>query len=383
VIVSEALQSCPHGMNDTTARRMAGDNLIRIHATNIIGLGAIQLVQSLLPAMEQIDDFELSTVYLPTQGALATYWAVRNSTVLVRRKRYLPKSISRVLECTILAGRFEGQGRLLVLGDIPLRCKGRQTVFVQTPLLTKSARSNQTIGAISYFVARSLFRLNARFASAFIVQTEAMKTALSETYPKIASRIHVIGQPAPGWLLAARLKRTGVRLRTQPGLTLFYPAAAYPHKNHRFLSRIDDNRSRWPVSSLTLTVAAGLHPNPKIGWMTCVGRLAPEEILALYRTVDGLLFLSLSESFGFPLMEAMWVGLPIICPDLAYSRVLCGEEAIYFDPENIASLHAAVVELDARLKAGWWPDWRDALKKIPASWGEVAAAMLRVTAGPN
>jgi hypothetical protein len=371
-------------MNDTTARRSAGDNLIRIHATNIIGLGATQLVQSLLPAMEQIDDLELCTVYLPTQGALATYGAVRNSTVLVRSKRYLPKSISRVLECTILAGRFEGRGRLLVLGDIPLRCKGRQTVFVQTPLLTKSARSNQTIGAISYFVARSLFRLNARFASAFIVQTEAMKAALSETYPKIASRIHVIGQPAPGWLLAARLKRTGVHPRHGPGLTLFYPAAAYPHKNHRFLSQVRDNHGgAWPVASLTLTVGEGVHPNPKIGWMKCVGRLAPEEILVLYRTVDGLLFLSLSESFGFPLMEAMWVGLPIICPDLAYSRVLCGEEAIYFNPDDIASLQAAVVELDARLKAGWWPDWRNALKKIPASWGEVAAAMLRVAAGPN
>jgi hypothetical protein len=371
-------------MNDTTARRMTGDNLIRIHATNVIGLGAIQLVQSLLPAIEQLDTYKLRTVFLPSDGALATYRAAAHSTTLVRRKRYLPNAMSRILECTLLGRRFEGEGSLLVLGDIPLRCRGRQTVFVQTPLLTKGASSNRTIGAIKYWIARGLFRRNSKFGSAFIVQTEAMKTALSETYPEIASRIHVIGQPAPGWLLAARLMRTGVNPRNEPGLRLFYPAAAYPHKNHRFLSRIGDDNSRaWPVSSLTLTVGEGLHPNPRIGWMKCVGRLAPEEILALYRTVDGLLFLSLSESFGFPLMEAMWVGLPIICPDLAYSRVLCGEEAIYFDPDNIASLQAAVVKLDARLKAGWWPDWREALKKIPASWGEVAAAMLRVAAGPN
>jgi glycosyltransferase involved in cell wall biosynthesis len=359
-------------------------NTIRIHATNIIGIGAVQLVQSLLPAMEQVDNYELCIVYLPAQGALATYGAVRNSTILVRRKRYLPNAISRILECTLFARRFEGEGRLLVLGDIPLRCKGRQTVFVQTPLLTKSASSYRKFGAIKYWIARSLFRLNADFASAFIVQTEAMKNALSETYPEISARIHVIGQPAPGWLLAAGLKRTGVKPHNAPGLRLFYPAAGYPHKNHRLLSRVESGAIHaWPVSSVTLTVGEDLHPNPKSAWIKCVGRLKAEDVLAVYGTVDGLLFLSLSESFGFPLVEAMWIGLPIICPDLPYSRVLCGDEAIYFDPESVSSLRAAVVELDEKLRAGWWPDWREPMKRIPESWGDVATSMLRVTAGQD
>jgi glycosyltransferase involved in cell wall biosynthesis len=249
-------------------------------------------------------------------------------------------------------------------------------------LLTKSANSNRKISAIKYLIARSLFRLNAGFASAFIVQTEAMKIALSETYPEISARVHVIGQPAPGWLLAAGLKRTGVLPHDAPGLTLFYPAAAYPHKNHRLLSRIESGESHaWPVSSLILTVEEDLHPNPKSAWMKCVGRLEPEDVLGVYGTVDGLLFLSLSESLGFPLVEAMWIGLPIICPDLPYSRVLCGDEALYFDPDNVSSLQAAVIELDERLKAGWWPDWREPMKAIPESWGAVAASMLRVTTG--
>jgi hypothetical protein len=369
-------------MIDTTARQATGCHSIRVHATNIIGLGAIQLVQSLLPAIEQLDNYESRTVYLPAQGTLATYGAVRHSTILVRRKRYLPNAFSRILECTLLASRFEGDGCLLVLGDIPLRCKGRQTVFVQTPLLTKSSSSNRRIGAVKYLIARSLFRLNANFASAFIVQTEAMKDALSETYPNISARVHVIGQPAPGWLLAAGLKRTGVVQHNAPGLQLFYPAAGYPHKNHRLLSRVEDGKGHaWPVSSLTLTVEMNLHPNPNTTWIKCVGRLKPQDVLSVYGTVDGLLFLSVSESFGFPLVEAMSIGLPIICPDLPYSRVLCGDEAIYFDPENVVSLRAAVMELDERLKAGWWPDWREPMKAIPESWSAVAASMLRVAAG--
>jgi hypothetical protein len=371
-------------MMDSTSAKTIGTYSIRVHATNIIGIGAVQLAQSLLPAMERLDNYDLHTVYLPARGALATYGAVRDSTILVRRKRYLPNAISRLLECTLFARRFEGAGRLLVLGDIPLRCKGPQTVFVQTPLLTEGASSNRKIGALIFLVARGLFRRNAHFASAFIVQTEAMKNALAETYPDISGRIHVIGQPAPSWLLAAGLKRTGVMPPNGHGLKLFYPAASYPHKNHRLLSRVEGGHGRaWPISSLTLTIEENLHPNPKIGWIKCVGRLEPEDVLGMYGTADGLLFLSLSESLGFPLVEAMWIGLPIICPDLPYARILCGDEAIYFDPQNVASLQTAVVELDERLKTGWWPDWRESMKAIPESWSAVAASMLRVTAGDD
>src|SRR5271168_1630454 len=100
------------------AEQFNGDHSIRIHATNIIGIGTIQLVRSLLPAMEHLDDYRVGTVYLPDRGPLAAYQPVRQSTALVRRRRYLPKAISRILECTLFARRFEGQGGLLVLGDI-------------------------------------------------------------------------------------------------------------------------------------------------------------------------------------------------------------------------------------------------------------------------
>jgi hypothetical protein len=355
---------------------------IRIHATNVIGIGATQLVQSLLPAMERIDGYELTSVYLPSHGALASYVAFADSTVIVRRKRYLPNVVSRVLECTLFAGRFAGDGALLVLGDLPLRCKGRQTVFVQTPLLTRRGKSSRPLGAIIFLIARMVFRLNARFVSGFIVQTQAMKSALAETFPEVAERIHVIAQPAPAWLLASALKRSGVARGSASGLRLFYPAAGYPHKNHRILSGIEmDATQAWPVSTVILTIDEGLLPGLNAPWIKRVGRLSADSVMSVYATVDGLLFLSLSESFGFPLVEAMWIGLPIVCPDLPYARVLCGDEAIYFDPESASSMRTAVNELHRRLLVGWWPDWTEALTAIPDSWTTVARSMLRVTSG--
>ena len=97
-----------------------------------------------------------------------------------------------------------------------------------------------------------------------------------------------------------------------------------------------------------------------------------------YQKVDGLLFLSTDESYGFPLVEAMFVGLPIVCPDLPYARTLCSDGAIYFDPYSIDSLRQAIDDLSARLAAGWWPDWKEQLASIPKDWDTVAEAMTDV-----
>jgi glycosyltransferase involved in cell wall biosynthesis len=359
------------------AKHVRERKAVRLHLTNIAGLGAVQLIQSLLPNFERLLDYKLEAVYLPSRGELSNYETACHETKLICYKRYLPNSISRLLECTLFGSKFDGTTPLLVLGDIPVRSKTKQTVFVQTPLLAQGASTGRQLGAIKYWIARWLFRLNIGYVSTFIVQTEAMKAALIDTYPEIIGRVHVIAQPAPLWLLESQLKRTQRNIRTDSGLRLFYPAAVYPHKNHRFLRAIQADRANvWPVSELLLTIPESLNPNPAIAWIHCVDRLAPDKVIKAYENADALLFLSLSESFGFPLVEAMWIGLPIICPDLPYARTLCGNQAIYFNPEDLNSLYVAVVNLSERIDSGWWPEWSENLKVIPRNWEEVAAAML-------
>ena len=366
----------------TMIKQVRKRKAVRLHLTNIAGLGAVQLLQSLLPHFERLTDYKLEAVYLPSQGELSNYEAVCPDTTLIHYPRYLPNSISRLLECTLFCSRFDGATPLLVLGDIPLRSKAKQTVFVQTPLLTQRSSTGRTLGAIKYWVARWLFRLNSAYVSAFIVQTEAMKAALVDIYLEIKGRVHVIAQPAPSWLLESQLKRTQRNSRADSGLRLFYPAAVYPHKNHRLLGAIQaDQANTWPVSELLLTIPENLNPNPAIAWLQCVDRLAPDKVIKAYQATDALLFLSLAESFGFPLVEAMWIGLPIICPDRPYARVLCGDQAIYFDPDDVATLHEAVNDLSRRLDSGWWPEWSENLKTIPRNWEEVAAAMLGLATG--
>lgn len=354
---------------------------MRLHLTNVAGAGASQLLQSLLPALELVPNCSVTHIFLPERGGLASYSSRTTTNAEIYRRR-LPNAVSRMLECTLLAGRFDGDTPLLVLGDLPLLCRGPQTVFVQTPNLLGSAQLGFGTDGIKYWISRYLFRLGMQRVRAFIVQTEVMRNALERTYPDIVGRVHVIAQPVPIWLLHSGLQRQGRAGVKGQDLDLIYPAAGYPHKNHNLLAQLDPNAG-WPVERLTLTLDAALHPAKRLSWVNCCGFLSPQAMINYYAEVDALLFLSKDESFGFPLIESMFVGLPIVCPELPYARTLCGDEAIYFDLNDPDSLRQALITLKSRLDVGWWPDWRERLACLPKDWEEVAEKMLKITCGFN
>jgi glycosyltransferase involved in cell wall biosynthesis len=336
-------------------------------------------MESLLPAIERNPHVAITNLYLSDRGRLSSYRKFNNDVVITKYKRWLPNALSRFFECVIFARKFDGEIPLLVFGDVPLRCSAPQTVFVQTPHLLKPPKLHLNFNEIKFAILRWVFRINSSYARAFIVQTIAMKDALSLSYPSIANRVYIIPQPVPQWLLGVHppLKRSKVDYLS--GLRLIYPAASYPHKNHRLLADIDPkNLSLWPVKSLVITLDDKRNPAPCIPWIYSIGFLDSSEMVRAYCEVDALLFLSTDESYGFPLVEAMYLGLPIICPDLPYAHSLCSEGAIYFDPYSVESLCEAVQALHKKLSDGWWPDWSEQIRKMPASWDIVSDEMIKV-----
>lgn len=348
---------------------------IRIHATNVVGLGAATLVSSLLPAFEELSWLDTATFFLPSRGRLASYVPKDSRVVVHRTRRVLPNAFSRVYECLHPGTKFVGEGGLLVLGDIPLRGYAQQVVLLnQSNLLVDHATTS--FGSLKYRVAKKIFAMNLKYVRTFVVQSDAMKSALERCFPETEGRIKVLAQPAPEWF------RPRVRAQhsiSDRGLRLFYPAASYPHKNHKLLMQVPAQESAsWPVERIELTIADTENPNSSIPWIRCVGLLDHQACLSAYERADALLFLSLTESYGFPLVEAMTAGLPVVCPDLPYARVLCRDQAVYFDPTDVNSLRSAIWDLHARLKSGWSPDWTECLHGIPKNWHEVAEMLFEI-----
>lgn len=70
------------------------------------------------------------------------------------------------------------------------------------------------------------------------------------------------------------------------------------------------------------------------------------ELHSLYRHARALIFPSLYEGFGLPLLEAMAHDCPVLCSDIAVFREVAADAAIYFDPHNPHSLAAAMTALN-------------------------------------
>jgi glycosyltransferase involved in cell wall biosynthesis len=84
-----------------------------------------------------------------------------------------------------------------------------------------------------------------------------------------------------------------------------------------------------------------------------LGNVPDEEIPALYNAIDLLLFPSLYEGFGWPPLEAMASGTPVVCSRAGSLDEVVGSAALTADPEDIDALsrHAAAALTDGTLRA--------------------------------
>ena len=72
---------------------------------------------------------------------------------------------------------------------------------------------------------------------------------------------------------------------------------------------------------------------------------------------DVLVSTSLAETFGFPLVESMAAGVPVIATDVPIHREICGDAALYFKPGDSEDLATQLMKLDKD------PDLRTTLVK--------------------
>jgi glycosyltransferase involved in cell wall biosynthesis len=69
-----------------------------------------------------------------------------------------------------------------------------------------------------------------------------------------------------------------------------------------------------------------------------VGRVADPELAELYRGATCLIFPSLKEGFGLPVVEAQSQGCPVVCSDIPCFREIAQDSALYFGPASLPEL---------------------------------------------
>lgn len=348
----------------------ANENDVIINASNIFGYGAVQLVSNLLEELQY--KHRSVIVIVPDTGVLAKFQS-KHSRVF-KYKRYFSSKISRSYEC-LLYYKFCNAKIMYTLGDIPVSFPQKQILLMHTPNLLKSKLKELRWSNAKYYASRFIFNINKSYIDRLIVQSEYIKDEILRSY-SLKARIDVIRQPPPFIL---KDKKDLKKIFNKSSLKLFYPAINYPHKNHQIFKGLNNSNKEYSLEIiLTLDINSELQ---NIDYISLVGKLKLSDVYRYYAHTDALIFPSIKETLGFPLIECIFTGKPIICSDLPYSRAIFGNhpDIIYFNPHCVDSLEEKIDLLYLKLSKGWYPNWDNLKPKFPKNWKVVADMFYNAT----
>jgi glycosyltransferase involved in cell wall biosynthesis len=76
-----------------------------------------------------------------------------------------------------------------------------------------------------------------------------------------------------------------------------------------------------------------------------LGFVSDEVLTVLYSRASALVFPSLFEGFGIPIIEAQAISLPVICSDIPVFREVGGDGVVFVDPKSPKSIADAILTL--------------------------------------
>ncbi len=222
-----------------------------------------------------------------------------------------------------------------------------------------------------FFSARELrwrrhtYRSSAEEATRIIAISEFTKQCLTDRYQISPDKIDVIyeGYGPEYRIMEDREALNGIRKKYELFRPfLYYPAASWPHKNHRTLLaalRILCDRRGFDGELVLTGIAMQAHGDmlkeiQRLGLsdrVKVLGYLPYDELPFLYNLARVMVFPSLFEGFGIPLVEAMACGCPVVCSGTTSIPEVVGDAGATFDPlsaENMAEAINAVWQSDSR-----------------------------------
>ena len=193
-------------------------------------------------------------------------------------------------------------------------------------------------------------RISAARATLVLADSQATADDLTRFYGTLAAKIRVVypGVDAPpiGDIAAVRAKY-GL-----PERYFLFLGTLQPRKN---IARIVQAYQRWrqaendDSTALVLAGGQGWLYDPAwtagVGGVILPGYIDDADIGALYAGALALVFPSLYEGFGFPVLEAMHCGTPVICSNTSSLPELAGEAALLVDPLDVNALVTAMQRL--------------------------------------
>ncbi|GIP31288.1 glycosyltransferase family 1 protein [Paenibacillus sp. J2TS4] len=192
---------------------------------------------------------------------------------------------------------------------------------------------------------------------AVITVSEFSKASITERLHIPSNKVHVIYPDAPHVFYLPPKEKLKAKIKAKyrlPDNYGFYPASYNPHKNHHNLLKAilllrDKYNERIPLvlsgfwekkNRVYESVAGFIKEHALEDQVIILGYIPQNEMPYLYFNSAFLVFPSLHEGFGIPLVEAMRTETPIVCSTRGSIPEIVREAALLFnpcDPEDLAT----------------------------------------------
>jgi len=191
------------------------------------------------------------------------------------------------------------------------------------------------------------------------VQSHAAKADLAANLGVPSDKIAVIPRSAPTEF-AAKIRPATLAFVEQyyalPQPFILFPAQTWPHKNHlRLFDALAILRDRY---GLRLPLVCTGHRNnyyqalkdrlAHLGLTDTVyflGHIPTDHLRALYHLAESVVFPTLFEGGGFPLLEAFAECRSLACSNLPVLMEQAGDAAAYFDPQSAEEMASVLLQL--------------------------------------
>lgn len=187
-----------------------------------------------------------------------------------------------------------------------------------------------------------------------VVETETLRQRLHAVLGVDLERISVVANGvSPAFERAVAMHETAELPALREAPVLLAPAAYYPHKNLEVLPSMLRALDR---DGMVCTLRVTLDPRgfaqlrsvaERAGvaaQLVNVGELPVERLAEQYLACDAVVLPTLQEASTAVYPEAFRARRPLITSDRPFARELCGEAAIFADPDDPEALAAAVRE---------------------------------------
>lgn len=210
-------------------------------------------------------------------------------------------------------------------------------------------RYPEMITPLNLFLKRLLIPMTIKKSAALIPVSEYVKKELIEFYQYVESArkiIQIVGNGAKDW-------SGEVKPRKRENF-LFFPGNLEPRKNHlRLLKALDIVNASGFELNLHLAGPAGwknaelrkqINSGALKDRITYLGFVTDEELLNQYLSCAALIFPSIYEGFGIPVLEALRLDTPVLTSRGTVMEEIAGKNAMYFDPYDAESIAETIIE---------------------------------------